>query len=68
MTSRSLVWSGQVDLGSSDLLRESRRHLDFLHDQLRTTGSTLDTARSCIDESWEMLARLSKLKPEPYLD
>ncbi len=66
--SRSLVSIDQGDLGSSDTLRESRRHLDFLRDQLRTTGNTLDTARSCIDESWELLARLSALAPGQYLD
>ncbi len=67
MMSRNLVWIDQVDLGSADLLKESRRHLEFLHDQLRVTGMTLDESRSSIDESWELLARLSKLRPGHYL-
>lgn len=64
---RSLVWIDQVDLGTSDMLRESRRHLGFLRDQLRTTRQALDDTRSSIDESWELLAKLSRIKPAEYL-
>ncbi len=66
MMSRNLVWIDQVDLGSADLLKESRRHLEFLRDQLRVTGMTLDESQSSIDESWELLTRLSKLGPGHY--
>lgn len=68
MKSGSLVWIDQIDLGSSDLLRESRRHLDFLRSQLRATGDALDEARACIDASWELLAELNRTKPREYPD
>src|SRR5262249_33315072 len=55
--SRSLVWVEQVDLGSAEMLKESRRHLDFLRGQLRETNDAIDSARSCIDASWELLAQ-----------
>jgi hypothetical protein len=53
------MWVEQVDVGTSETLKESRRHLDFLRDQLRVTSHAIDSARSCIDESWELLAQLS---------
>jgi hypothetical protein len=68
MRSRSLLWLEQVDLGTSEALGESRRHLDFLRGQLRATGHVIDTARSSIDESWELLAKLRALETTPYLD
>jgi hypothetical protein len=60
MRSSQLVWVDQADLGSAEMLEESRRHLDFLHDQLRATNDAIDSARSCIDGSWELLAQFNR--------
>ncbi len=48
----------QLDLGSAEMLKESRRHLDFLRGQRRAADNTLDAAKMCIDESWELLTQL----------
>jgi len=58
----------QADLGTSEMLRESRRHLDFLRGQLRATGDTIDAARWCIDESWELLAQFNAYRRPGFLD
>ena len=58
--SYSLVWVEQVDLGSAEMLKESRRHLEFLRVQLRTTNDAIDSARSCVDASWELLAQFDR--------
>jgi hypothetical protein len=60
--SLSAVWVDQIDLGSTELLRESRRHLDFLRGQLRAADHALDAAKMCIDESRELLVQFSHVK------
>ena len=58
MQPRSRVWIERV--GRSDLLKESRRHLDLLRCQLRADSATIEAARVCIAESLDRLAELDK--------
>src|SRR5262249_24205374 len=68
MKGRNVMWVEQVDLGASEVVRESRHHLDLLRVQLRATSHAIDSARWCIDESWELLANLNTVKAPPHLD